>query len=138
MQTVPKWSVAIFSARESVETLMGTVGAAITACGAVVVVIDVLVNGNRQLAEAAKDAFHNTLRLVSSCTVRLWFVEEGDKGHTWNQLLHAITVNAELAFFIGFDFTPTFAPTYSFQNSACVCGLHVRRRIPEYFNCISR
>lgn len=98
--SAPHWSVAIFSARESVETLVCSVNAAVLACGNTTSVVDVLVNGNRLLAEAVGPILAAMSAVAPSCTIRLWFIPMGDKGHTWNQFLHLIDPQAKLAFFI--------------------------------------
>lgn len=96
----PHWSIAIFSARESVETLFGSVEAAARACGQTAAVVDILVNGNRALAEALAPQLARMKNVAPSCTIRLWFILMGDKGHTWNQFLQTINPGAALAFFI--------------------------------------
>ena len=96
----PEWAVAIFSARESVDTLVGSVKAAVRACGQVVAVVDVLVNGNPGLAKALLPYLAEMNDVAPSCTVRLWFIPMGDKGHAWNQFLHQIQLRAAVTFFI--------------------------------------
>ena len=96
----PQRSIAIFSARESVDTLLGSIKAAIRACGNVTAIVDILVNGNRPLADAVAPFLAGLRDLAPSCTVRLWFIPMGDKGHTWNQFLHEINPKAEYSFFI--------------------------------------
>ena len=99
-QPAPQWSVAIFLARESIDILIRTIQSAMLACGSRVAVIDVLVNGNSELANGAATALTDLVPKNSNCTLRLWFVREGDKGHTWNQFLHVINPGAEVTFFI--------------------------------------
>ncbi len=97
--TVPTWTVAIFSARESVPVLLRCINAALTACSGNDAVIEVLVNGNRDLADATKAALAE-LKVPASVTVRLWFITFGDKAHAWNQYLHDIWQQSEVTFFV--------------------------------------
>lgn len=57
-------------------------------------------NGNRQLAEAVTKPLQGLTSPNESIDLRLWFVIEGDKGHTWNQFLQIINPGAEITFFI--------------------------------------
>lgn len=82
------WSVCIFASRESIETLQGTVRAAADAAQGVV--IDVLVNGNADLAFLAARHFPDH---------RVWHVGTSDKANAWNQYLSVWTPTA-VAFFI--------------------------------------
>ena len=95
------WSIAVFAARENVHTLEKTITAALDASGSMTTV-DVLVNGNRNLA-------HGIVRLLNasinssktrSANLRVWFIQLGDKAHAWNQYLQVIWPKSELTFFI--------------------------------------
>lgn len=100
MQTNSRpWSVAIFTARESIATLSGCVQAVLAACNGRKVTIDVLVNGNRALADEAERLIAS-LVLSDGSDVRLWFIRVGDKAHTWNHYIHHIWRPSELTFFI--------------------------------------
>lgn len=94
-------SIAIFSARESAARLMTTVKTAIQAavdsC-----VIDVVVNGNRALADEFAQSL-NSLKPAceaKGADLRIWFVTCGDKAHAWNTYLHEIWPESEVAFFV--------------------------------------
>ena len=97
-----KWSVAIFSSREDPSTFIGTVDASVVAAArADQAFIDVVVNGNRALAEEAgcvlmPFARHSRGRV--RCPV--WHVELGDKAHAWNEYVHRIWPDAEIAYFV--------------------------------------
>jgi hypothetical protein len=99
--TSTNWSVAIFAARESAETLCQCIGAARAASDGHKAVIDVLINGNRELALAiagrnwtgAGDDGHDG-------QVRIWSIAVGDKAHAWNEYLHRIWPPGTAAFFI--------------------------------------
>ena len=95
------WGIAIFAARETVDDLERTLASALAASGPGTVV-DILVNGNRSLADAlvellASDRFVDERKRTS---VRVWFIALGDKSHAWNQYLDIIWPGSELAFFI--------------------------------------
>ena len=93
------WSVAIFTARESISTLGGCVNAALAACAGREATVDILVNGNRALAD-------ETAQLVASIApppgvaARVWFIALGDKAHTWNEYVYRISKEGSLAFFV--------------------------------------
>ena len=91
------WSVAIFAARESAETLAACVRAAVEACAGRNATIDVLINGNRTLAEAI-----GARRGLGSggVGVRTWSLALGDKAHTWNEYVHRIWTPGTHAFFV--------------------------------------
>ncbi len=102
------WSIAIFTARESIDTLTGSIEAAVQACKDVDVTIDVLVNGNRRLADQAaqlktrytesrRGSEHRANRMLEFL---VWFVPLGDKAHTWNEYVHRIWKASDNAFFI--------------------------------------
>jgi hypothetical protein len=95
----PKWTVAIFSARESVDTLLLCIRAAAAACSGSQATVDVLVNGNRELASATEAAIAS-LALPEGVTVRLWFITFGDKAHAWNQYLHDIWQGSDVTYFV--------------------------------------
>lgn len=92
------WSVAIFAARETPETLTSCVRAALSACVGRQACIDVLINGNPSLAEAfagiAKDLDCSGTRL------RVWFIAAPDKAHTWNEYMYRIWDTGGMTFFI--------------------------------------
>jgi len=97
----PVWSVAVFAARENIQTLTRTLIAAVESA-AQPTIIDVLVNGNVELAnETAQIA--NVIDLAAerrAVTVRTWFIRLGDKAHTFNQYVKLIWPGSRLAFFI--------------------------------------
>jgi hypothetical protein len=96
---VRTWAVAIFAARESIETLTACVRSAHTACGSKVAAIDVLVNGNAPLAEQAA-----RIRLkgfdARNVIVRVWSIPVGDKAHAWNEYIHHIWESGQVTYFI--------------------------------------
>src|SRR5690348_453205 len=75
------WSIAIFAARESAGTLNQAVCAALRASA--VADIEVLVNGNHTLADAALQAAPR-FPLGSGHRVRIWHIPQADKALTWN------------------------------------------------------
>lgn len=95
------WQIAVFAARESVATLVEVVQAIVVACAGHAARIDVLVNGNRQLAQAL--AQHFTMAPNSAgggVRLCIWFIELGDKAQTWNVYVHRMYQGSGLVFFI--------------------------------------
>lgn len=97
----PVWSVAIFAARESILDLEPTIVAAINASTSDTV-IDLLVNGNRSLADRVVEllASDKFIARAMHVSLRVWFIELGDKSHAWNQYLEFIWPGSEYAFYI--------------------------------------
>jgi hypothetical protein len=80
MQNIfPPWSVAIICARETADTLGCCIAAAIAACAGRAATIDVLVNGNRTLADEMQAALATKTLADQACTLRRWFIPMGDK-----------------------------------------------------------
>jgi hypothetical protein len=92
----PTWSVAIFAARETTETLARCIRAASAACAGRDAVIDVLINGNAALAQAAAAMDWD----AAQGRVRVWSIAMGDKAHTWNEYLHRIWPKGATSFCI--------------------------------------
>ncbi|WP_417069590.1 hypothetical protein [Niveibacterium terrae] len=93
-------SIAVFSSRESPDVLLRSVEAAWLAAvpGSV---LDVIVNGNRELAEECSQVFPSALKAMpAGVDLRLWFIACADKAHAWNTYLHQIWPGSELAFFV--------------------------------------
>lgn len=95
-----KWSIAIFVARETVDTLAAAVRAADAACVGEPAVIEVLVNGNRELALQASKLIEEGALCRLATAVRVWSIEVGDKAHAWNCYVHCIWQPGQTAFFI--------------------------------------
>jgi hypothetical protein len=91
------WSVAIFAARETPEVLKATLSAVQSATRQPTT-IDVLVNGNRLLAEQSRVSIRELSKRTSLATFRLWFIPLGDKANAWNQYLHFIWPGEGLAY----------------------------------------
>jgi len=97
----PAWSIAVFAAREKIVDLEPTIASAIEASTSDTV-IDLLVNGNRGLADRLV-ALLASAQFVSRsmhASLRVWFIELGDKSHAWNQYLEFIWPGSEFAFYI--------------------------------------
>ena len=95
------WSIAIFAARENIHTLEKTINSALDASDPLTTV-DVLVNGNRELADGIVRSLKTSIKSskTRNANLRVWFISLGDKAHTWNQYLQVIWPKSELAFFI--------------------------------------
>jgi hypothetical protein len=96
-----RWSLAIFSSRESASQLVEIVGAAAHADrGGATLTIDLLVNGNQRLAEEMRETLSSAGAWPSGTSVRLWAVPQPDKAETWNRYLHTLMPASDLAFFM--------------------------------------
>lgn len=104
-----RWSLALFTSRESATQLTDVIAAAANAeRGGAALEIDVLVNGNPALANELRARLATAGWWRSGTSVRLWAVSAPDKAYTWNQYLHGIAPDADLAFFM--DGYVTVAP----------------------------
>ena len=92
------WAVAIIAARETLDTLARTIRAAEEASAGKDAIIDVLVNGNPDLAREAGAWVRASAR--GSASVRVWFIARGDKAHAWNEYVHRIWPAGRTAFFL--------------------------------------
>lgn len=99
----PDWAVAVFASRESLDTLVSCLEAAFEAARARHACVDVLINGNKQLADAMSGEVFEAIRVVSvrSAALRLWFCPRADKANAWNDYVHQIwPEGADCTFFI--------------------------------------
>lgn len=95
------WTVAILSSREPPSRLATAIEAALRAAGPRPVVIDVVVNGNRALAEAIAALLPGLpLAAAPGATLRLWELPLADKAHAWNAYVHGIWPGGDPAFFV--------------------------------------
>lgn len=92
------WSIAIFAARETPAVLACSVRAAIAACAGRQAVVNVLINGNDQLAEQ----FAGVAQELDNGMVALhiWSIATPDKAHTWNEYVYRIWDGSDIAYFI--------------------------------------
>lgn len=96
-------TVAIFSSREDLQTLLRTIEATKHAVKCAQACVDVVVNGNRTLADALRVALEAPSAPESDTTgrtLRVWFVTMGDKAHAWNEYTRRIWPRSQLAFFV--------------------------------------
>ena len=92
------WAIAIFAARETPAVLASSVRAAIAASAGRGATIDVLVNGNQELAT---NFAHMAATIeAGDCILRVWSIAAPDKAHTWNEYVHRIWDTGTTAFFI--------------------------------------
>lgn len=96
-----KTALAVFSSRESPEQLTRNVQAALAALRQVdgAATIYVIVNGNRALADAMRQALQGLAPPVN-VRLMLYWVAMADKAAAWNQALHEVMAPAELAVFM--------------------------------------
>lgn len=96
-----EWSIAIFAARETPEMLASSLEAALNACNANSVIIDIVVNGNSDLAhELSKQGSSLTTSAKKPLTLRIWDIRIADKAYAWNKYIHSIWPESKIAFFI--------------------------------------
>jgi len=93
------WSIAVFAARETLPELMATLGSVLSAVHKPAV-IDLLINGNEQLAISVAERIASIPMNGGTSTVRVWFITLGDKGHAWNQYIHFIQPDGQVVFFL--------------------------------------
>ena len=96
----PRWSVAIMSSRERFADLSATISAVIAAAGGEQCTVDVVVNGNEELAQQAERYAQSIARGEGGITLRVWSLALGDKAHCINEIIHKIWPQSELAFFV--------------------------------------
>lgn len=92
------WSIALFAARETPAVLAASVRAAMAACAGRTATVDVLINGNAELADAFAKLAADWSQ--DGCTLRVWSIAAPDKAHTWNEYVHRIWDTGGIAFFI--------------------------------------
>lgn len=95
-----RWAVVIVAARETKSTLLDSIKAAIAAASSVPTQIDVIVNGNRQLAEQIVDDVQQLSAESSEAHLRVWVIRTGDKANALNSYIHRIFPGADIAFFV--------------------------------------
>lgn len=97
------WTLAIFACRETLPQLLQTLEAA-RVSAACCTTIHVLVNGNPELAKNLAQKLSQTQSVIEGLdaqpTIRVWSIALGDKANAWNQYIHNIWANEEIAFFI--------------------------------------
>jgi hypothetical protein len=101
------WGVVVFAARENVRSLCRTLNAVSTAaslCPASTV-IDVLVNGNDELATTLSNELQSRSPRVcplggKSQSIRVWSIPVADKANAWNSYVHSIWNGEGVSFFV--------------------------------------
>ncbi|MBK1679291.1 hypothetical protein [Rhodocyclus tenuis] len=96
-----RWTIAIFTARESLETLNACLHAVGAACREDAI-IDVVVNGNPGLARRLADEARLPVRcgLPGRACLRIWEIGLGDKANAWNQYIAKIWPGSKITYFI--------------------------------------
>ena len=97
--STPEWSVAVFSSRERTDVLEATVRAALRACAGHAAVVDVLVNGNADLARDVRARLDRDAE-PRDAKVRVWFIALADKAHAFNEYIHRLWPGGTIAHFI--------------------------------------
>jgi hypothetical protein len=102
-QTSIEQSVAIFSSREDLPTLLRTIQATRRAVLCERAYIDVVINGNLALAEELQSSlnlYEPAQERSQDRLLRIWYVAMGDKAHAWNEYVRRIWPKSHLAFFV--------------------------------------
>lgn len=95
------WAVAVFAARESVATLEDVVRAVVIACAGHAVRIEILINGNFELAQGLAHRFEvEPIAAESNVRLCIWFISVKDKALAWNTYVHRLYRGAGLTFFL--------------------------------------
>lgn len=109
-----RYAVAIFSSRETPQTLKKCLRASIRALGANPSIIDLIINGNSDLSEnlclVLKD-WQTSSRVPQNVTIRLWNKPAADKASAWNSYIHDIWPGTPVNFFLDgyvFPYPTTF------------------------------
>ncbi len=95
-----RWSVAIVSSRETVAALSACVRSVVVAASGVPTSVDVMVNGNRQLAEDLSAEIHLGNFSGPQILINVWYIPVGDKANALNQYLNGIRPEADVTFFL--------------------------------------
>ena len=99
-ETSARWTIAVFSARETAHVLLACVRAVLVACAGRSAVIDILVNGNKKLAEELARGGLAKLDAPPDCHLRLWYLEMADKSNAWNEYIERIWPGSATAYFV--------------------------------------
>lgn len=92
-----EWSIALFSSRETSAILIASLKAAVAAAKGITATIDVIVNGNENLAN---DIINRIDAESDMSAVRVWYIGVADKANAWNQYVHNIWKPSDVTFFI--------------------------------------
>lgn len=95
-----RWSVGIVSSRETVGKLYTCLRSVIDAASSVPTSVDVIVNGNRQLASDLAGKIRVPEFPASQVSIRVWYIPVADKGNALNQYLHRIWPESDVTFFL--------------------------------------
>jgi hypothetical protein len=87
--TPPVWTVAIFTAREQAGELLTTINSIIEASREPTV-IDIMVNGNPELASGITELIRKIPISGSTPLLRVWSIPLAGKAHAWNQYVHLV------------------------------------------------
>lgn len=117
------WSVAIFSARESAEVLLSCIKAVLVACSETTAVVDILVNGNEQLADRIGALDLAELTPPKGCRLRLWCFGTGDKANTWNEYVRNVWPGSATAFFVD-GYVRVRPDAFTLLHQALTSGMH--------------
>lgn len=93
------WGVVLFAARETADVLIRSIDAARSAAVGHTT-IDVLVNGNASLATSLAALLAAREAMQSNGPLRVWSIPHGDKANAWNQYVHHIWRDENVAFFV--------------------------------------
>lgn len=93
-------AVAIISSRETPEVLSDAVRAAKLGLASHDGILDVVINGNRALADALSGRAHASEFTTGATRIRIWYLPLGDKAHAWNTYVHHIWPDSRTTVFV--------------------------------------
>ncbi|CAH1747211.1 conserved protein of unknown function [Thauera humireducens] len=94
-------AVVIISFRETTETLYNAIAAALRALKGFNAVLDVVVNGNAELAESVAGCMRDRCgEFPAGVRLRCWYLVCGDKAHAWNTYVHELWPGARTTVFM--------------------------------------
>lgn len=94
------WSICILSSRETCSTLLASIQAAVLASNKKNTLVDVVINGNIDLANNLVKALALKSDDSFGIRVRVFNLNLGDKASAWNTYVHNIWVGSDLVFFM--------------------------------------
>lgn len=102
MPTIYEYSIAfvLFGCRESPDELFRTLCGIQKASNNFNPRIDIIVNGNEELAHAVHHLIQTQPISDKAHEVHVWHIEYANKANAWNQYVHRISVNRDVTFFV--------------------------------------
>lgn len=97
--SAPPWCAAVFTSRERADVVLQAVQA-IHRAATQPTLVDVMVNGNRALADELCRVLAQQPHAPALAPLRVWSIALGDKAHAWNEYVHGVWPGARQTFFV--------------------------------------